>query len=285
MPLLLIVGWPCSGKTMVANLIKQHFESKTSVLVLNDEGTISKYGGRDKFYALGKAEKELRSDLRSQVDRCLNDSTLVVVDSGNYVKGFRYELYCLAKERRSRYAIVEVLNDRENIFKWNQLENDASKKYSEETLEALLHRYEEPNTNHRWDSPHVPYYNSLAGQTNDEYLNRIDEALFNAPAMKPNISTESKPVADSDYLFRLDQQTSEIVKRILSAQSESSIDINIPSVGVTFTLPRRTSLAELNKLRRQFISLCKLRPPTKDEETQRSFISFVQSNIKDNTLE
>lgn len=284
MPLLLMVGWPASGKSTVANAIKRHFQDKTTVLVLQDENVICKYGGRDKFYSLALAEKELRGDLRSQVERNLNDSTLVIVDSGNYVKGFRYELYCLAKELRSRYAIVEIITGRENVFKHNEWKEDPAQRYSNEILNALLNRYEEPNSNHRWDSPHIPYYNSSNGPSNSGYLEKIEAALFTAPAMKPNIATESKPVADSDYLFKLDQQTSEIVKKILSAQTESLIEINVPSIGVTFSLPRRTSLAELNKLRRQFISLTKLRPPIEDKEVQKSFISFVQSNIKDNSL-
>ena len=279
-----MVGWPSSGKSTIANAIKAHFTSKTTVLILQDEHIINKYGGRDKFYSMAMAEKEMRSDLRSQVERNLNDSTLVIVDSGNYVKGFRYELYCLAKELRSRYAIVEVIIEREHVFKYNEFKTDPSHRYSDQVLNALLNRYEEPNSGHRWDSPHIPCYNTENGPSNKNYLEKIEEALFTAPAMKPNISTESKPVADSDYLFKLDQRTSEIVKKILSAQAESSNEINVPEVSITFTLPRRTSLAELNKLRRQFISFTKLRQPIEDKEVQKSFISFVQSNIKDNLL-
>lgn len=283
MPLLVLVGWPSSGKTKIVNEIKSHFKDKMTVKVLTDEDAISKYGGRNKFYAMASAEKELRGDLRSQVERNLNDSTFVIVDSGNYVKGFRYEIYCKAKELRSRYAILEVITDKENVFKYNQLKPE-SERYSDDMLNALLNRYEEPNSSHRWDKPHIPYYNTPNGPANDSYLQQINEALFTSPAMKPNISTESKPVADSDYLFKLDQKTSDIVKKILAAQAESIIDINVPTVGITFTLPRRTSLAELNKLRRQFISLTKLRPPTDDKEVQRCFISFVQSNITDDSF-
>ena len=41
-------------------------------------------------------EKDLRGLLRSEVDRLLTKDNLVILDSLNYIKGFRYELHTYA---------------------------------------------------------------------------------------------------------------------------------------------------------------------------------------------
>ena len=42
-------------------------------------------------------EKMLRASLRSNVEKLLDPKRVVILDSMNYIKGFRYELYCLAR--------------------------------------------------------------------------------------------------------------------------------------------------------------------------------------------
>ncbi|KAF6159663.1 hypothetical protein GIB67_029921 [Kingdonia uniflora] len=52
------------------------------------------------------AEKNLRGVLRSEVDRSLSKENIVIVDSLNSIKGYRYELWCLARAVGIRYCVV-----------------------------------------------------------------------------------------------------------------------------------------------------------------------------------
>lgn len=54
-------------------------------------------------------EKSCRGFLRSNVEKNLNDSTVVILDSLNYIKGFRYELFVLARNAKSTHAVVSYL--------------------------------------------------------------------------------------------------------------------------------------------------------------------------------
>jgi len=46
--------------------------------------------------------------LMSSVERLLNKDTVVIADAMNYIKGFRYQLYCLAKQLRTPHCIVRI---------------------------------------------------------------------------------------------------------------------------------------------------------------------------------
>ena len=57
----------------------------------------------------GHAEKMTRGTLKSAVERNLNKDTIVILDSLNYIKGFRYELFCIAKSVATPIVIVLFL--------------------------------------------------------------------------------------------------------------------------------------------------------------------------------
>lgn len=52
------------------------------------------------------AEKITRGGLKSGVNHALNAKTLVILDSLNYIKGFRYELYCSARSEGTQHCVV-----------------------------------------------------------------------------------------------------------------------------------------------------------------------------------
>lgn len=54
------------------------------------------------------AEKETRGSLRAAVDHALNAKTVVVLDSLNYIKGFRYQLYCAARAESTQHCVVRL---------------------------------------------------------------------------------------------------------------------------------------------------------------------------------
>lgn len=55
------------------------------------------------------AEKETRGSLRAAVDHALNAKTVVVLDSLNYIKGFRYQLYCAARAESTQHCVVRFV--------------------------------------------------------------------------------------------------------------------------------------------------------------------------------
>ena len=51
-------------------------------------------------------EKIFRASLKSNVEKYINEQRVVILDSMNYIKGFRYELYCLARNAKTTLCLV-----------------------------------------------------------------------------------------------------------------------------------------------------------------------------------
>lgn len=58
-------------------------------------------------------EKILRGSLRSNVEKHLDTESVVICDSLNYIKGFWYELYCLAWNAQTTVTVIYCDTDLE----------------------------------------------------------------------------------------------------------------------------------------------------------------------------
>lgn len=96
------------------------------------------------------SEKLTRGQLKSQVERSTNRQAVVILDSINGIKGFRYELHCIARGAAVRYCMVHVDVPLETCRKWNEGRQDA---YPPEVLDDLLGRFERPDSKFRWEAP------------------------------------------------------------------------------------------------------------------------------------
>ncbi|KNZ57122.1 uncharacterized protein VP01_2235g1, partial [Puccinia sorghi] len=184
MALVVISGYPCSGKTTRAHQIKEMLESRLAqassdelslknVIIINDEllgVSRSAYDGELTLHS--KTEKVARASLLSQTIRKLSKDHVVICDGMNYIKvipkstleldGFRYQLYCAAREASVRTCTIHIANLPDNCLAYNaKLPQDSC--YKEETIQNLFSRYEEPNSTVRWDSPLIvfPWCDSL----------------------------------------------------------------------------------------------------------------------------
>jgi tRNA uridine 5-carbamoylmethylation protein Kti12 len=126
-------------------------------------------------YESSATEKQTRGALKVAFDRAVNSaststadsnnsssssdnttrtaapSTLIILDSLNYIKGYRYELFCIAKAAGAAHCVVWCLNTVENVRRWNTARSSTS--YSDEQLTSLIQRYEPPDARNRWDRP------------------------------------------------------------------------------------------------------------------------------------
>lgn len=57
-------------------------------------------------YHTAKAEKDARAEEYSAVKRLLSRDDIVIADGLNYIKGFRYQLYCEAKAVQTPNCVV-----------------------------------------------------------------------------------------------------------------------------------------------------------------------------------
>lgn len=276
MPLLIITGYPSSGKTTRARKLTAHFTAKypeKKVIVVNDE----QFTGfdREKIYSSSHNEKNHRAYLKSETQKYLNKDTLVIIDALNYIKGYRYELFCVTKSAQTPHAVLWCDVSREKVLELNCSKPEAER-YPETLVSELVMRYEEPNGQARWDSP--LFIVQVDGEVDTDQL---DAALFKSKAPPPNMSTVAQPLQPTNFMYELDKVTSEVVKHIITSQRESmpGDKIKVPGAGEIY-LGKHCTMAELNKIRRQFVSYMKMNPTSDCSKLSAMFLQYMQTALQ-----
>lgn len=142
--------------------------------------------------------------------------------------------------------------------------------YEKGNWDNLIFRYEEPNPMTRWDSPLF----TLIWEDDEQQATKVFSDLWDTIAgegrkvVRPNQSTVQRGRdAGGDYLYNLDRETSDIVKRIMEAQrDDDGVDeVRIPRSsggpqgddGLTVELPagKKVGLPQLQRLRRAYMGM------------------------------
>jgi len=87
-----------------------------------------------------------------QVIKLLSREGVVVCDGLNYIKGFRYELYCASKAAETTQCTVHCDLSVQDCEDWNRSRQEEGR-WDDEVLAALAMRYEAPVCGNRWDAP------------------------------------------------------------------------------------------------------------------------------------
>lgn len=273
MPLVILTGFPSSGKSTRANQLKLHLTEKLAkTVVLLSENDIV----RDKIdHADPTKEKEARSTLKSEMQRLLRQDSILILDAGNYIKGYRYELYCASKSSKTTQCTLHCDTSSKMAWDWN-MQRPISCQFPQPVFDALVMRFEAPDSRNRWDQP------LFTIQPEDQLpFNDIVAALFERKAPPPNQSTQSLPLTSTNFLYELDCVTQEIVNRVVEAQKTSLIGdtVSIPNSNETILLKRRYQLSELARIRRQFISFAKTHPVEDIPRLASMFLQYLTSNL------
>jgi protein KTI12 len=75
---------------------------------INDEGL----GLKPDVYHTARAEKDARAAEMSAVKRLIGRDSVVIADGMNYIKGFRYQLYCESKALHTPSCVVRDTGNR-----------------------------------------------------------------------------------------------------------------------------------------------------------------------------
>ncbi|KAL8669253.1 MAG: hypothetical protein Q9168_006153 [Polycauliona sp. 1 TL-2023] len=291
MPLILVSGYPSSGKTYRSNQLVEFFNTKITaatephirrlgVTLINDQTL----GLNREVYRDARSEKDARAAEYSAVKRDLGRDTIVIADGLNYIKGFRYQLYCEAKAVQTPSCVVHVGTP---IDKCKEINSNLSKDsdrdggYPNDIFENLVYRYEEPNGMTRWDSPlyTVPYDD--ATPPGEAIWNAMIGTEAELKKVRPNLATVMKPAAESDYLYELDKITQEIVNAVTAWQKDHTGELGgqVALGNTAIELPASAvTLSQLQRVRRQFISMNRQHDLAKPR-IHGSFIEYLNTNL------
>ncbi|KAL0483243.1 hypothetical protein AKO1_011515 [Acrasis kona] len=278
MPLIMLCGAPSSGKTTRTNQLLEHFKSKAPdqrVSVVSDQDVLlvdKNQGYKDSFN-----EKQTRGKIKAATERLVTKETIVIVDSMNYIKGYRYELYCVARATRTPHCVVYCETPLDQIKEWNST-RPSEQQYEENLLQELFSRIEVPIGTNRWDNPlfTLKPQDDLPGE---DILNAM---LHPTKTLKPNVSTLPLQLSDNTLMYELDKITGEVVTTLMGSKATSFPGdfIAVQHTTSKLRVPQFATLPELRKLRTKFIKISQMRPPNNKEEIAKSFVDFLNINLK-----
>ncbi|XP_028814204.1 protein KTI12 homolog [Denticeps clupeoides] len=274
MPLVVMCGFPCSGKSSRAQELRDRFV-QSSQRKVHLVGDAESGAAKNSVYADSQSEKNLRGAQKAEVERRVNKDDIVILDSMNYIKGYRYELFCLIKHAQTPHCLVYCLTSPEESSTWNK-SRDAGAQYTQEIIDALILRFEAPDSRNRWDSP-------LFTLQKDDALpfEAISDALFKRKAPPPNQSTQSQPLSSSNFLYELDKVTQEVLMAVFDSQKTGVPGdlIAVPGATEKIEATRDLNMAELRKLRRQFISYTKMHPTENIGQIANMFVQYLNKSM------
>ena len=357
MPLILLTGLPNSGKTKTCEDLIQKLNAffddsknnsplsfKPNIIYHSDE-TLSI---PPSSYSDPKLEKFNRGKIQSIMRRDVNLKNIVIVNSLNYIKGFRYQLFIDCKNFNEGYCLVYTIkhvdDKMEKTRVGNLLELSAAgqlntesehivkedgkeDKWDKNLINELAMRFEEPNERNRWDSPCFKFLQNQ-DEVTDEIVIEIFKCLYPkqfqkyaltsngkamseeeskklndlAHKMKPSNTTKLQPITQNDYLMKLNNITSNLLKKL-----SEWLNIEVNSMNLRFLLAENdvergkfiqfqsplikqrlvSNLNILQRLKRQFIQLHKIRKQTETDLTsledniERQFMDFLTKNFVD----
>lgn len=299
MALVVICGQPCSGKSTAASCLAealQAVEPKPTVRIIDES---SLHLGRNQSYADMTVEKNLRGVLRSEVDRSLSRNNIIIVDSLNNIKGYRYELWCLARASGIRYCVLFCDTEENHCREWNNKRSEMGESsYDTKIFEDLVRRFEKPDRQNRWDYPLFELFPARDGIKQSSpviseavsYLTkRVDSKTRDVRVLQPTIATQNVRTTEANSLYEMDRATQEVINAIVEAQSgglagmvnKITLSQHLPTINIQ----RTVGLPELRSLRRTFIklagqySLSGPPPPSDAESAKRMFIDYLNREI------
>lgn len=237
-----------------------------------------------------KSEKLARGAIFTAVQRQMGQDTILIVDALNYIKGFRYQMYCAAREHKLRVCTVFVAATHALCREWNEKREDDA--YKSETFENLIMRFEEPSSMVRWDSPLF----TVLWQEEDVPIDVIWKAVTEGDVKAPHAGTQVVAKAPTDALHILEKITTSIVSLMSEQASFSSLGgpttLTISAtLKLLITLPARNiTLSELQRYKRQFVTVHKkaitLGSTEKgivdwdEKSVAKKFVVYLEENIK-----
>lgn len=303
MPLVILCGRPSSGKSTVAQCIQECCNNSGIACEIVTEATIQL--DKNDCYKNVYNEKMTLGALRSEIERRLQKTKVLVFDSLNLIKGYRYEIWCLARGAGTRCCLVYVDTPLDTCKAWNSLRSPVDS-YNDAIFDDLASRMERPDSRRRWEAPlynvfpsmgleaitplceEVAHYSnssaSFSRKADVDYDSIAQPKVFD---LNPTMATNKPELAQTNLLHTIDKEMQSILKEIMQAQTDAGgsapgiirFGKDMPILNAT----RALSIAELRRYKRTYLKMATNNTFERNFETPTQvralFIQYISDQV------
>ena len=243
MALVVLSGIPGSGKTRLAEQLKPIFEATGRECIIVPEPSVE-----DGTFSASRRETAGRSDFKAAIRRNISPEKIVIADGMNFIKGFRYELFAMAREVGIGFCCVfcdapeEVARER------------SKNRYPEATLSDLIGRMEKPSERNKWDRPLI-IVKDADDKTVQEQI--VSSALSKSSKLAPKKATTKAIGSSAQVNTQIDQAINAFCNELLKVQQTVPLGTTIVVCGAKFVLKKQINSGQLKRARRDFAARAK----------------------------
>lgn len=294
MALVLLCGYPASGKSTAATHLQATLQSHghDSTIICDGDDQIHHaphhstppLPPRALLYRDSATEKQTRARLRGAIERSLNGSRIVIVDSLNYIKGFRYEMFCIAKTTASKYCVAYCEQDAAECAQRDaKRAEEGEDGYGEALCAALIARFEEPMERCKWDSPLFRIDVFQEGWTK-----RIDAlrdfVTGSGNKLVPSMATRLPSKVGANALGLVDRVTRQVESEVVEAiQGGARVGdkITVSQTTKVVRLERKPKVTEVRAVRRSYLNLVRMQPtqPSSEPALKEEYVDYLNARL------
>jgi len=138
------------------------------------------------------------------VERALSSrESVVLVDALNNIKGFRYELWCLARAVSAKYCLLYT----DTSLEICQARNQEQELYSVELFEDLWNSFETPDSRNRWECPLFTISDGKQEGVLDQVVDILCGKTQETGSLTPTIATSNPVLSHTNLQHNIDKAT------------------------------------------------------------------------------
>lgn len=238
MSVILLCGVPGSGKTTLANNLKKELDSRGIENIIVTEPQVEA-GTFDTSANEGLG----RSEFKEAILHELSSNRVLIADGMNFIKGFRYELFCSAREAKLGWCVAYCECDPEEARV-----RSLPRYPNEKRLVRLIGRMEVPRESQKWDKPLF-----VVKDPNDP---EIIAKIINSARAKSSKLIPKKATTTGVQTAHISEQTDQIINefcsQLLKIQKSVPIGTELEICGAKVTIRRIFNDGQLRRARREF---------------------------------
>ncbi|QEE16690.1 AAA family ATPase [Promethearchaeum syntrophicum] len=213
--LILLIGLPASGKSVMAQKLKSELTNKhglNKVYIIDTDIIRFRLFGADFCHT---NEKSVVEEKNKEVSDKLNPGNIIIVDDLHYLTSMRHYFYDLCKKKGAIYIPIYLSTPMSQCKKWNK---KRGLPIPHEIIEEIAAKIDIPGKKYQWDRTQLNF--DLTSQKIDE---NVEESLQH---IEEKLKNEFNVSSKNQFTFKNQTFNDQKIKDNSSFDKESRIIIH-----------------------------------------------------------